>query len=170
MLSHLGSGAVIMRRTLEDSLAGRTTPGDFAPSVWDEWNKKSARAKADDALVTDEAVTEAFEAVRPEDRARVAYPMGPMSLDFDHAVGMRLNEHAFHTWDVEVVFDDGARLPHDVAAVVIDNLDLIARFAAKPTGADALDRGPHLGAGAGLHRGTLRGQRGVRRGHSRIGS
>ena len=135
VLSHLGSGAVIMRRTLEDSLAGRTTPGDFAPSVWDEWNKKSARAKADDALVTDEAVTEAFEAVRPEDRARVAYPMGPMSLDFDHAVGMRLNEHAFHTWDVEVVFDDGARLPHDVAAVVIDNLDLIARFAAKPTGA-----------------------------------
>ena len=34
-----------------------------------------------------------------------------------------------------MVFDDGARLPHDVAAVVVDNLDLIARFAAKPTGA-----------------------------------
>ena len=43
---------------------------------------------------------------------------------------MRLNEHAFHTWDIEVVFDDGARLPHDVAAVVVDNLELIARFAA----------------------------------------
>jgi uncharacterized protein (TIGR03083 family) len=135
VLSHIGSGAVIMRRNLEDVLAGRTTPDDFAPSVWDEWNAKSPRVKADDALVTDEALTEALEAVSPEDRARLAFPMGPVSLDFDHAVAMRLNEHAFHTWDIEVVFDDGARLPHDVVAVVIDNLELIARFAAKPTGA-----------------------------------
>jgi uncharacterized protein (TIGR03083 family) len=135
VLSHIGSGAVIMRRNLEDVLAGRTTPDDFAPSVWDEWNKKSARVKADDALVTDEAVTEALEAVSPGDRTRVAFPMGPITLDFDHAVAMRLNEHAFHTWDVEVVFDDGARLPHDATAVVVDNLELIARFAAKPTGA-----------------------------------
>ena len=135
VLSHIGSGAVIMRRGLEDVLAGRTTPDDFNPSVWDEWNAKTARAKADDALVADEAVTEALEAVSPEDRARTAFPMGPLSLDFDHAAAMRLNEHALHTWDIEVVFDDDARLPHDVAAVVVDNLELIARWAAKPTGA-----------------------------------
>ena len=41
VLSHIGSGAVIMRRNLEDVLAGRTTPDDFAPSVWDEWKAKS---------------------------------------------------------------------------------------------------------------------------------
>ena len=47
---------------------------------------------------------------------------------------LRLNEHAFHTWDIEVVFDDGAHLPHDAAAVVVDNLGLIARFTGRPTG------------------------------------
>jgi uncharacterized protein (TIGR03083 family) len=133
-LSHLGSGAVIMRRRLEDVLAGRPTPDDFAPSVWDEWNAKSARAKADDALVADEAVLEALEAVSAQDRARVTFPMGPLALEFDQFAAMRLNEHAFHTWDIEVVFDDGAHLPHDVAAVVVDNLGLIARFSARPTG------------------------------------
>jgi len=134
VLSHLGSGAVIMRRNLEHVLAGRTTPDDFAPSVWDEWNAKSARAKADDALVADEAVLEALEAVSAQDRARVTFPMGPLALEFDQFAAMRLNEHAFHTWDIEVIFDDGARLPHDVAAVVVDNLELIARFAARPSG------------------------------------
>jgi len=76
-LSHLGSRAVIMRRRLEDVLAGRTTPFDFAPSVWDEWEAKSARAKADDALVADEAVLDALEAVSPEDRSRLTFPIGP---------------------------------------------------------------------------------------------
>ena len=63
VLSHLGLGGVIMRRRLEDLVAGRTPPDDLAPSVWDEWNAKSARAKADDALVVDEAMLEALEAV-----------------------------------------------------------------------------------------------------------
>ena len=49
VLSHLGSGAVIFRRSLEDVRAGTTTPDDFNPSVWDEWNAKSPRAQADDA-------------------------------------------------------------------------------------------------------------------------
>ena len=134
VLSHLGSSAVIMRRRLEDALAGRSTPDDFAPSVWDGWNAKSPRAQADDALVEDEGLLEAFEALPGVDRARLGFPMGPLTLDFDHVVAMRLNEHAFHTWDIEVVFDDDARLPADAAAVVVDNLDLIARFTARPTG------------------------------------
>ena len=129
-----------MRRNLEDVLAGRTTPDDFTPSVWDEWKREVARVKADDALVADEAVTEALEAVSPGDRARIAFPMGPLSLDFDHAVAMRLNEHAFHTWDIEVVFDDGARLPHDVAAVVVDNLELVAALRGQADRCGAHDR------------------------------
>ena len=59
VLSHLGSGAVILQRSLADVRAGTTTPEDFNPSVWDEWNAKSPRSQVDDALVADEAVTEA---------------------------------------------------------------------------------------------------------------
>ena len=134
VLAHLGSGAVILRRRLQDTLTGAETPDDFAPSVWDEWSAKSARAKVDDALVADEAVLEALEAVSPADRARLSFPMGPLSPGFDEYAALRLNEHTFHTWDVEVVFDEGAHLPHDAAAVVVDNLGLIARFTGRPTG------------------------------------
>ncbi len=117
VLSHLGSAAVIMRRRLEDALAGRATPDDFPASVWDEWNAKPGRAKADDALVVDEAVLEALESVSPADRSRLTFPMGPLTFDFDQFASARVNEHALHTWDIEVVFDDDAHLPHDAAAV-----------------------------------------------------
>jgi hypothetical protein len=60
--------------------------------------------------------------------------MGPMQLGFTEFVGMRLNEHAFHTWDIEVAHDAEATLPPHVAALVVDNLDLVARLTAKPTG------------------------------------
>ena len=134
VLSHLGSAAVIMRRRLEDALAGAETPEDLPPSVWDEWNAKSSRAKTDDALVADEALLEALEAVGAPDRDRLTFPMGPLTFDFDQFAGARVNEHALHTWDIEVVFDEGAHLPHDATAVVVDNLALVARFTGRPTG------------------------------------
>jgi uncharacterized protein (TIGR03083 family) len=134
VLSHVGSGAVIMGRRLQDTLAGVESPDDFAQSVWDEWNAKSPRAQADDALDADEDVLAALEAVSDADRARVEFAMGPLSLDFDHFAALRLNEHAFHTWDIAVVFDDDARLPHDATAIVVENLGLIARFTGRPTG------------------------------------
>ena len=118
----------------EDVRAGRETPDDFAPSVWDEWNAKTPRAQADDALAADEAVIQALEAVDEGERARLTFPMGPLSLGFNEFVGLRLNEHAFHTWDIAVVLDDAARLPDDAAALVVDNLGLIARFSGRPDG------------------------------------
>jgi uncharacterized protein (TIGR03083 family) len=134
VLSHLGSGAVLMARRLEAVLAGAPLPDDFAQPVWDEWNAKSPRAKADDALVEDERLDRTFAAVDEADRARVEFPFGPVSVSFDTAAALRLNEHALHTWDIEVMSDAAARLPADAAAVIVDNLGLIGRFAAKPTG------------------------------------
>jgi uncharacterized protein (TIGR03083 family) len=136
VLSHLGSGAVILRRRLEDIRAGRATPDEFAPSVWDDWNAKAPRAQADDALAADVAVLEALEDVSEAERAELVFAMGPLSLGFNEFAGLRLNEYAFHTWDIEVVFDDSARLPDDAAALVVDNLGLIARFTGRPGGHD----------------------------------
>ena len=135
VLSHLGAGGAVLRRRLDDALAGLETPEDFAPAVWDEWNAKSVRDRAADALVVDEAVLEALESVSPADRARLRFALGPLRVGFDEYAGLRLNEHALHTWDIEVVFDETAHLPHDAAAAVVDNLGLIARFTGHPTGA-----------------------------------
>lgn len=134
VLSHLGSAAVITQRRLQDALAGAEMPDDFAPTVWDEWNAKTPRAQADDALVEDDRLLEVFDTMPDEERARLAFSFGPVTLGFDEAVAARLNEHAFHTWDIEVTFDPAATIPPDATAVVVDNLGLIARFTATPTG------------------------------------
>lgn len=134
VLSHLGSGAVITQRRLEDALSGLSTPEDFAPGVWDEWNAKTPPAQRDDALAADAALLARVEAVTPEEAGAVTFAMGPMTLDFAGFVGMRLNEHALHVWDVEVVDDPAATLPQQAAALVVDNLGLIARFTGRPTG------------------------------------
>jgi uncharacterized protein (TIGR03083 family) len=136
VLSHLGSGAVILRRRLEDIRAGSATPDEFAPSVWDDWNAKTPRAQADDALAADDSVLAALEDVSEAERADLVFAVGPLNLGFNEFAGLRLNEHALHTWDIEVVFDDTARLPDDAAALVVDNLGLIARFTGRPGGHD----------------------------------
>jgi uncharacterized protein (TIGR03083 family) len=136
VLSHLGSGAVISRRSLQDVVAGTATPEDFNQSVWDEWNAKSPRAQADDALAADEALTQALEAVDEAERARLTFSLGPMSLGFNDMFSLRLNEHVFHTWDIAVMFDDAARLPGDATPLVVDNLSLMARFGGRPDGQD----------------------------------
>ncbi len=134
VLSHLGSGAVIMQRRLEDALAGHDTPDDFALGVWDTWNAKGPVAQRDDAVVADAALLARIEAVPPGERNTFASAMGPMTLGFAQFVGMRLNEHAFHTWDIEVVADPAATIPVPAAALVVDNLELVARFTGRPTG------------------------------------
>jgi len=136
VLSHVGSGAVIMQRRIDDELADRPTPDDFTPGVWAEWNAKDLRSKADGALVADRALLERIEALSDEERSRFRTSMGPLTLDFDFFVGMRLNEHALHTWDIEVVDEPSAALPEEVAAQIVDRLDLIARYTGRPTGAD----------------------------------
>jgi uncharacterized protein (TIGR03083 family) len=134
VLSHLGSGAVLMERSLEAALEGIRLPNDAAQPVWDEWNAKSPQAQADDALAEDERLGKAFDAVSDADRERIEFPFGPLSVSFAVGVAARLNEHALHTWDIEVMSDPAAVLPTDEVAVIIDNLGLVGQFAAKPTG------------------------------------
>jgi uncharacterized protein (TIGR03083 family) len=136
VLSHIGSGGVIMERRLEDALAGEDFPDDFAPQVWETWNAKSPRDQADHALASDAELVDRLMALTDTERARVKLSFGPLTLDADSFVALRLNEHVLHTWDVEVALDDKAELPPSAVAVVVDNLDLIARFTAKPTGAE----------------------------------
>ena len=136
VMSHIGSGAVIHQRRLEDGLAGTTIPEEFAPRIWDEWNAKVPRAQVDDGLVADAALLAALEALSADQREAFAFSMGPMSVDFDEFVGLRLKEHAFHTWDIDVAFDAAAVLPVPIATFVVDNLELTSLFTAQPTAGD----------------------------------
>ena len=135
VMSHLGSGATIMQRRIDDALAGVDAPDDFAPSIWDVWNAKSPRAQVDDGLAADAAYLARIESVSDEDRSGFAMALGPMSFDFDEVVGLRLNEHIVHTWDIEVALHPEAALPGPAAAVIVDRLELVAGYTAKSVGA-----------------------------------
>src|SRR6478609_8794202 len=121
VLSHFGSGAVILQRLLEDALADRSTPDDFAPGVWDTWNAKTPTARRDDGLAADAALLARLEATTPEERSAFTTSMGPITLGFTELVAMRLNEHALHTWDIDVVRDPAATIPPQAAELVVDN-------------------------------------------------
>jgi uncharacterized protein (TIGR03083 family) len=131
VLSHLGSAAVIHRRRLDDSLAGRNFPDGFPPAVWDEWNAKSPRAQADDGLAADAALLARLDAVTADEQDGLRLSIGPLDVDFAEFVGLRLNEHTVHTWDVEVAIDPAATIPVTLAAFVVDSLGLIVRYTAR---------------------------------------
>jgi uncharacterized protein (TIGR03083 family) len=136
VLSHIGSGAEIMERFLADAVAGVETPADFAQSVWDAWNAKAPQAQAADALVADRSYVDALASLPEAERAGFTFAMGPMTFDFPGFVGLRLNEHALHTWDIEVTGDPRASLRPDATDLVIDNLEMTARYTGQPVEAE----------------------------------
>jgi hypothetical protein len=48
--------------------------------------------------------------------------IGGMILDAAAMVGLRLGEHALHTWDVAVTFDPAATVAPDAVDLLIDNV------------------------------------------------
>jgi len=136
VLSHLGSSAVIMMARLDAARTGTPVSDDLAPPIWDEWNAKPPALKATDALAADRAYVERLDAVTLDERAALQIDLGPLRLDFDVFVGTRLNEHAVHTWDIEVMLDPMATIAADTVAPVVDNLGMIVGFTGKPAGAE----------------------------------
>ncbi|HEY4609587.1 MAG TPA: maleylpyruvate isomerase family mycothiol-dependent enzyme [Ilumatobacteraceae bacterium] len=134
VLSHIGSGAVIMRNGVDAAVSQQPLDPGFNQSVWDEWNAKPPSAQAADALTADQALLDRLMAVSADERAAFRYAMGPMQIDFDTLVGMRLNEHVLHSWDIAVALRPDETLPSDATAVVIDNLEMISRWASKSDG------------------------------------
>jgi uncharacterized protein (TIGR03083 family) len=134
VMSHLGSGAIIFKRGVDDSLNARVTPPEFNQSVWDVWNAKTPHAKVTDAIDADKALVARFLEMTPEERERYTLNLGPMTFDFDRAVRLRLGEHTVHTWDIEVAFNPQATLQSESVPFMIDGLQLLMRYGAKPSG------------------------------------
>jgi uncharacterized protein (TIGR03083 family) len=134
VLSHLGSGAVIMRRGVGAAVSGEPIEDGFNQSVWDEWNAKSPADRATAVLAVDRALLDRLAELTDDERASFKLPLGPFELDLATALGLRLNEHVLHTWDIDVVLDPATNLPSDAVAIVVDNLAMISGFAGKTDG------------------------------------
>jgi len=136
VLSHIGSGAVIMRNGVETAVSGRPPDPGFNQSVWDEWNSKAPAAQASEALAADQALLGRLAGLTEDERETLRYSMGPMQIDFETLVGLRLNEHVLHSWDIGVALNPDEKLPRDATALVIDNLEMISRFASRSDGVE----------------------------------
>jgi hypothetical protein len=123
-----------MQTGLDAGLAGTDLSDDYAQPIWDDWNAKTPDAQVADALAVDRTLLDRFLALDDRERARVVYAVGPMTWGMERVVVARLAEHALHTWDVEVVLDPNATVPADAAGFVVDNLNVVVQYTAKPTG------------------------------------
>lgn len=135
VLSHLGSGAEIFGLFLQSGLRGEDPPGQdsFGP-IWQSWNERSPQAQATDSLAADEKLLASIEALDAGQRASLRLNLFGMDMDLTGLTGMRLNEHAVHTWDVIVPGEPAATLAADATALMIDSLGRIATWAGKSQG------------------------------------
>ena len=137
VLSHLGSSAEIFLRRFDAAVHDRADAPD-QDVIWAVWDAKSPDAKAADALVADAALLDAFETLPHHARVDFRASLGPLEVDFDGFVGLRLNEHLLHTWDIEVAGDPAATLLPAPVPFVIDSLAMTVQWTGRPHGPDSI--------------------------------
>lgn len=139
VLSHLGSGAEIGLATLEGALNGTGNPGgDFNKSVWARWDAMSPAERAEGFLTANEALVRRYEDLDARTRADLRIDLGflPAPVDVATSGGLRLNEFAHHSWDVEATFDPAATLAPAATELLFDTLAILIGHVSR---IDALD-------------------------------
>jgi uncharacterized protein (TIGR03083 family) len=134
VFSHLGSAATILTHLFDDVVHQREAVPDVHTRVWSEWNAKHPSAQVAESLEADATLLERFDDLDEAGRDAFHLSLGPLELDFAGVVGVRLNEHAVHTWDIEVAFTPSAVIPAAIAGPILGNLRMVTRFAAQPDG------------------------------------
>jgi uncharacterized protein (TIGR03083 family) len=127
VLSHLGSGAEISLLGLERTLDSQPPMDrDAFPKIWDRWNSAAPDEQASQAVVWDRRQVSVLQALDDEALAGLRMSLFGMDLDAVDMVGMRLGEHALHSWDVAVSFDPGARVLPSSVDLLVDRTGFLA--------------------------------------------
>jgi uncharacterized protein (TIGR03083 family) len=134
VLSHLGSGAEISLMMLESALNGEPMDREAFPPVWDRWNAKTPAQQAADCLVADEAHISRLEGLTQAELDGISVDFFGMTLDAAGVVGMRLSEHAVHTWDVASSIDPDAVLAPDAVVLLTGRVSWLAERTGRPGG------------------------------------
>jgi uncharacterized protein (TIGR03083 family) len=135
VLSHIGSGAEIATLSLAAALGERgDLDRDAFPAIWDTWNNRTPEAQAADSLTWDEEHISRLERLTDDELDRLSFDFIGLQLDAAGAVRLRLGEHAIHVWDVAVSIDPGAALSADAVPLVLEHIQQLFQFVAKPEG------------------------------------
>jgi uncharacterized protein (TIGR03083 family) len=123
VLSHLGSQAEIFGLFVDAGLTGREPPSPsvFGP-IWDVWNARSPEEQAVESVAASEAVVSRMESLSPAELKSFRVFAFGRERDAAGLLGMRLSEHAVHSWDVAVALDPAAKIAQDAVDLLIDGL------------------------------------------------
>jgi uncharacterized protein (TIGR03083 family) len=133
VLSHLGSGAEIFSLYVDAGVTGGDPPAaeDLKP-IWEAWNARSPEEQAARSVAANEALVTRIESLTPQQRDDFNVTMfGRMPVDLAGVLGLRLSEHALHTWDIAVTLDPAAKVAPDAVDLLVDRLPLMAGFLGK---------------------------------------
>jgi uncharacterized protein (TIGR03083 family) len=132
VLSHLGSQAEIFGLFLDAGLTGSEPPAPsvFGP-IWDVWNARSPEEQAAESVTANEAVSSRMESLSPAELVSFRVVAFGAERDAVGLLGMRLSEHAVHTWDIAVALDQAARIAQDAVDLLVDGLPGVAARAGK---------------------------------------
>ncbi len=137
VLSHIGSGAEILGKTVDAVVAGEEPPSrEEFPQIWARWNAMGPREVTEAALSTDGELVEKLEHLGDTLEELEFTLFGGLRMDAVGVLGMRLNEHALHTWDVAVALEPHALVDHDAVTLLLDRLPRVAAFIGKPDRAE----------------------------------
>jgi uncharacterized protein (TIGR03083 family) len=124
VLSHIGSGSQIFGLLLESALSAGEAPDREAFSkIWDVWNAMTPEEQGRTSLTADAAFLEGVNSIPDEQLDGLRMALFGQPADAARLLGMRLAEHAVHTWDVVVMGDPGAAIAHDAVLLILDRLD-----------------------------------------------
>jgi uncharacterized protein (TIGR03083 family) len=135
VLSHLGSGAVISRATIQAAFDGDPNPGlDFNRTIWDKWDSMTRRERADGFVEANQALLELLESLDDGTRDSLRIDLGflPAPVDLATAARLRLSEFALHSWDVRVSSDPDAVLPADATEALLHGEPSLIGWLGKP--------------------------------------
>lgn len=136
VLSHLGSGAEISLRSLEGVLAHRgPLPREEFQPIWARWDAMSPASKAGEMVVWDRRCVSVFEGLDEETLSGLRVQMFGMEFDAAEWLSLRLNEHALHSWDVEVSFDSAAEVLPSSVELLVDRIHFLAGRVSNPEAA-----------------------------------
>lgn len=136
--SHIGSQAEILQLFVDAGLTGAEPPGmERFSAVWDRWNALAPADQVSQSIAADEALVTRLEGTTAAERESFSVPFFTGDQDIAGLAAARLGEHAVHTWDIAVALDPTAVVPGDAAALLVDELPVVATRASRPVdGAD----------------------------------
>ena len=140
VLSHLGSGAEIGWYPVKAAATGERIDAPDNQEVWDRWNAMAPADQASSYVESDEQSVSTFEGLSAEQRETLTIDLGflPEPVPLATALGMRLNEQALHSWDVEVGLDPVATLTDESAELLAEHfsstMTFLLGFVGKPEG------------------------------------